>query len=121
MSQQQQDYYSGVWSILKSRNNVVFTNERFNSNEILFRVRSMVKEWKFLNELTPDEERPESEHKRKKTYFVRWESTRMGYVKIIFDGSFKVVTGYIIRDYKGKLMKAGATNIGKAGAGSGFK
>lgn len=99
----------------------MFINERFNSNEILFRVRSMVKEWKFLNELIFDEERFELEYKRKKIYFVRWELTRMGYVKIIFDGLFKVVIGYIIRDYKGKLMKVGVINIGKVGVGSGFK
>lgn len=51
----------------------------------------------------------------KKKYLVKWEFLPMEYSKINFDGyvkNGKVIAGYIIGDYKGKLLLVGGFNLG---------
>lgn len=51
----------------------------------------------------------------KKKYLVKWEFLSMEYSKINFDGyvkNGKVIAGYIIGDYKGKLLLVGGFNLG---------
>ena len=48
-------------------------------------------------------------------HFVRWHSPHPGAIKINFDGSLKQESasgGFILRDWTGRLIKAGAANYG---------
>ena len=50
-------------------------------------------------------------------HFVRWHSPPLGFVKLNFDGSlinFSAVGGFIIRDWIGRLPKAGAKYYGNS-------
>lgn len=106
-----------LWSLWKTRNNVVFGDAKFNTDEVLFRARSMIKEWDFRNELNPDGEGDDSQTRFvTKSYLVRWHSPPIGHIKINFDGSVReeeATAEYVIRDHTGKLIKAGATKLGK--------
>lgn len=41
-----------LWSIWKVRNNVIFSNERFNINGVFIRARVMIKEWELRNQIS---------------------------------------------------------------------
>lgn len=93
--------------------------KNLNSNEVLFRAKTTMKEWNLRNELTPDDDINININNKGivKTCLVKWQSPPLGTVKINFDGSVKgkeTSTGYIIRDHKGKLINAGATKLGEA-------
>lgn len=54
--------------------------------------------------------------RRLKKNHVRGNAPPMGYIKINFDGSVKrgeATTGYIIRDFRGRMIKAGTTKLGE--------
>jgi len=47
--------------------------------------------------------------------FIRWQSPNPNWIKINFDGSLQnssSVGGFIIRDWRGKVLKIGASNYG---------
>lgn len=59
-----------VWSTWKSRNNKVFRNENFNTNGVLIRARSMVKECEYRCKLSPDAKENNNKHSQKEIYGV---------------------------------------------------
>lgn len=90
------------------RNNVIFKRERFNVSNVLFRIRSVKKEWKYINELKLEDDIISKNFKKKnkiKKFFkkiVKWEFLSIDYIKINFDDfvkDAKAVTGYIIGKY----------------------
>jgi len=50
-------------------------------------------------------------------HFVRWHSPPIKFIKLNFDGSLinkSTVVNFILRDWTGKLIKAGAAHYGEA-------
>lgn len=95
-----------LWSVWKLRNNVVFKNKRFNINEVFFKVRSMVKEWKFKDVLILDNDKIKISYKRRKFYLV------IGNFYRLIKGN-KIILGCLIRGYYGKIVMAGVFNLEK--------
>jgi len=54
---------------------------------------------------------------QKKTYWVAWKKPPEGFIRINFDGSksfHQALDGYVIRNWTGQLIQAGAFNLGAA-------
>ena len=105
-----------LWTIWKGRNAVIFENENFNPIACLIKAKRAYAEWRIRNCLSVDDYYtghpfgPISKNK-----VVRWEPPPIGMVKINFDGSVlhtSAVGGYIIRDWRGTVLRAGSHQYG---------
>lgn len=75
-----------------------------------------VKVQKFRNELILDEDKIRIWLNIRKIYIVRQALLLFEYVKINFDGSVKgekAISGFILRNYFGRLLKVGVIELGK--------
>lgn len=72
-----------MWSIWKFRNVKIFRNENFSCNKVIFRVKSMVREWNVETNFFWMRRVWNKGKKIKKTYWVRWSFPDVDYVKMM--------------------------------------
>ena len=106
-----------LWSIWKSRNNVVFRNGIFHPLACLISAKKAFAEWRLRSCISIDDcfKGPSSTPSPTSIHFVRWYAPPLGVVKINFDGSsinIAVAGGFILRDQTGKVIKLSAANYG---------
>ena len=115
-SQALQKFSFLLWSIWKSRNEMVFNNEIFNPVACLIRAKKASAEWRIRTCMSVDHySRGSSSSPGTPSHLVRWYPPPPGFVKLNFDGSLinsSAAGGFIIRDWTGRLIKAGATYYG---------
>ena len=103
-----------LWFIWKMRNAIVFNSAAFNLIPCLIKAKRAVAEWCTRNRLPVELGAPFT--RCPKSYgIVRWESPPPGVVKLNFDGSCRDPSasgGFILRDWMGRLLWAGAYNYG---------
>ena len=104
-------------SIWKSRNATVFNNEIFNPVACLIRAKKATAEWRIRTCMSVDHSfRGPSSPLTTSIHLVRWHPPSPGFVKLNFGGSLinlAAAGSFIIRDWTGKLVKAGAGYYGE--------
>jgi len=108
-----------LWHIWKGRNGVVFRNEIFKPMLCLVSAKKAFTEWRIRSSLSIHDylTGAPSTSSSPKNIFVRWFPPQPGIVKLNFDGSginSAAAGGFILRDWTGKILKAGAANYGQA-------
>ena len=109
-----------LWSIWKSRNNVVFCNERLPLAVPLIRAKKASAEWRIRHKLTHSFQpslHPAPTHPLKKTHWVAWKKPPQGFIKLNSDGSKvhqQASGGFVMRNWKGHVLQVGAFPLGAA-------
>ena len=103
-----------LWSIWKTRNSIVFCNELPQPIVTLIRAKKASAKWRIRRKLTTSiqpPKRPLSSSHTKQLVEIAWEKPPEGFIKVNFDGSKtsqNAAGGYVIRDWSGHLLQAGA-------------
>ena len=109
-----------LWSIWKTRNSTVFRNEIPHAAVTLIRAKKASAEWRIRHKLTSSLQPPHPPFPSpptKQLVGIAWEKPPEGSIKVNFDGSKNSHTAagsYIMRDWSGHLLQAGAFNLGAA-------
>ena len=107
-----------LWGIWKARNGHIFQNEQFTPLKCLIRAKSLSAQWRIRTCMSADTFLQGCSFiPSKKPLFIRWEPPSPGRVKLNFDGSRQsglAAGGYVIRNWRGMILKLGAASYGRA-------
>ena len=107
-----------LWSIWKTRNSVVFRNEVPHAVVTLIRAKKASAEWRIRHKLSASLQLPHppsSPPTIQQMVGISWAKPSAGVIKVNFDGSknsHSAAGGYVLRDWSGHLLLAGAFNLG---------
>ena len=98
------------------RNTVIFQQNFVHPIKCLIRAKKLCAEWGIRNCMSVDKFiQGSSFTPSHKIQIIRWHPPTPGTVKLNFDGSLQgnsAAGGYIICDWKGEILEAGASNYG---------
>ena len=109
-----------LWSVWKSRNDVVFCNETLSPVVTLIRAKKTSAEWRIRHKLTNSIQ--PSPHlgpspSFKKSLRVAWKKPPQHFIKLNSDGSkvhHQASGGYVLCNWTGHVLQAGAFPLGAA-------
>ena len=108
-----------LWSVWKCRNKVMFSNEIFNPLACLIMAKKAYAEWRIRSCISMDDifRGPSSTPSIPSHKFVWWYPPNPGWVKLNFGDSinhYSATGGFILRDWRSKVIKLGTTNYDHA-------
>jgi len=105
-----------LWSIWKTKNEVIFLNEIFKPMQCIIKAKRLSAKWRIRSCLSVDDYfKGLSPTPSKTRHFIQWQSPNPNWIKINLDGSFQntlAAGGFIIWDWRGKVLRIGASNYG---------